>query len=192
MRTVLAILVAAVLAGPAAAAQPRAAATGWQDAYGQQLDELFAELKRERNEQAARRIATRIRARWRNSGSATADLLMARADAAMEARKFNVALDLLDQVVVLFPGYAEGWNRRATLHYTMNDFAKAMADISRTLELEPRHFGALAGMAGILKETGRQKMALEAYRRVLEIYPMLRSAQREVTRLSDKLTGDGI
>ena len=110
----------------------------------------------------------------------------------MEAKKFDVALDFLDQVIVLQPTYAEGWNRRATVHFMMQNFGKSMADIERTLELEPRHFGALSGMAEIMKTTGRKQLALDAYQRVLEIYPMMRSAQNEVSELSEELAGEGI
>lgn len=156
------------------------------------LDDLFSKLKRERNEAAAQLIAAQIWQDWTDSGSDTANLLMQRASAAMKAKKFNVALDLLDQVVVLFPDFAEGWNRRATVHFMMQDFSKSMSDIARTLELEPRHFGALSGMAGILEATGHKSEALEAYQRVLGIYPMMRSAQAEVAKLSDDLAGEGI
>lgn len=156
------------------------------------LEELFSNLKRERNEQAARRIAARIGEEWLHSGSDNADLLMQWAGDAMKAKKYNVALDFLDQVVTLFPDYAEGWNRRATLHFMMGDYAKSMADIARTLELEPRHFGALAGMAGILEASGEDKLALEAFQRVLDIYPMMRSAQDEVAKLSERIVGEGI
>jgi hypothetical protein len=68
------------------------------------LDTLFAELKRERDEKQAKRISERIWAKWRDSGSATANLLMQWADKAMVTEKNNgLALDLLDQVVVLMP-----------------------------------------------------------------------------------------
>ena len=103
-----------------------------------------------------------------------------------------MALDFLDQITVLSPDYAEGWNRRATVHYMMHSFGKSMSDIERTLELEPRHFGALSGMAQILKETGRKQMALDAYHRVLDIYPMMRNAQNELATLSEELAGEGI
>ena len=110
----------------------------------------------------------------------------------MEKKKFDVALDFLDQVVTLSPAYAEGWNRRATVHYMMHNFAKSMADIDHTLQLEPRHFGALSGMAEIMKETERKQLALDAYQRVLDIYPMMRNAQNELATLSEELTGEGI
>jgi tetratricopeptide (TPR) repeat protein len=156
------------------------------------LDALFGQLKRERNEKAAERIASRIGEEWNRSGSASIDLMMTWSQTAMEAKDFDVALDFLDQVVTMRPAYAEGWNRRATVHFMMQNYAKSMADISRTLELEPRHFGALAGMGQILKSTGRNDLALQAWQRVLDIYPMMRSAQDEVATLSDELAGEGI
>jgi tetratricopeptide (TPR) repeat protein len=74
----------------------------------------------------------------------------------------------------------------------MGDYTMSMADIDRTLQLEPRHFGALAGMAAILKDTGRKELALKAYERVLQVYPMLRSAQSAVETLTQDLAGQDI
>jgi tetratricopeptide (TPR) repeat protein len=156
------------------------------------LETLYGELKRQRNEKAAERIASRIFEEWNHSGSASIDLMMLWSQKAIEAEKFDVALDFLDQVVTLSPDFAEGWNRRATVHFMMRSFGKSMADIDRTLQLEPRHFGALAGMAQIMKERGSKELALEAYQRVLDIYPMMRSAQNEVATLSEELAGEGI
>ena len=156
------------------------------------IDKLFEELKKARTEQSAERVSTRIRQEWARSGSASIDLLMQWSQKAMDAKKNDVAMDFLDQVVTLAPDYAEGWNRRATLHFAMEDYAKAMADISWTLRLEPRHFGALSGMATILRETGRKEAAMHAYERLLEVYPMMRSAQTELGRLVDELTGQRI
>jgi tetratricopeptide (TPR) repeat protein len=153
------------------------------------LDDLFASLKRESNEVKAARIASLIQMQWQNSGSATVDLMMGWAGKAMEDKKYSVALDFLDQVVVMKPDYAEGWNRRATLHFMMNDYGRSMADIQKTLTLEPRHFGAMAGMAAILKDTGRKEAALQAFERVLVVYPMMREAQKQAGELADELTG---
>ena len=156
------------------------------------LDQLFADLKRERNEKAAERIAGRIWSEWNQSGSASIDLMMQWAQKATEDQKFDVALDFLDQVVTLQPDYAEGWNRRATVHFMMKNYGKSMADIDRTLQLEPRHFGALSGLAQIMAETGHKQSALEAWQKVLTIYPMMRSAQDQVSTLSEELAGEGI
>jgi len=156
------------------------------------LDKLFADLKRERNEKAAERIAGQIWEEWFKSGSASIDLMMMWAQNAMEAQKYDVALDFLDEIITLQPTYAEGWNRRATLHFMMSNYSKSMSDIDHTLSLEPRHFGALSGMAQILKASGKKELALRAYQQVLDIYPMMRSAQNEVATLSEELAGEGI
>ncbi|GAB5506906.1 MAG: hypothetical protein JJ969_09890 [Rhizobiaceae bacterium] len=156
------------------------------------LDQLFDDLKRERNEAAAKRIANFIREEWGRSGSATVDLMMQWSAKAMSEERYDVALDFLDQITVLAPQFAEGWNRRATLHYTMGSYAKSMADIEHVLRLEPRHFGALSGMAAIFKTYDMKEPALEAFRRVLDVYPMLRSAQEEVAELAEELAGEGI
>jgi tetratricopeptide (TPR) repeat protein len=156
------------------------------------LDQLFADLKRERNEKAAERIAGRIWGEWFQSGSASIDLMMQWSQKAMDDQKFDVALDFLDQVVILQPKYAEGWNRRATVHYMMKNFGKSMSDIDQTLQLEPRHFGALSGLAQIMAATGHKQSALEAWQKVLAIYPMMRSAQDQVATLSEELAGEGI
>ena len=156
------------------------------------LDGLFAELKRERNEKAAERVSARILAAWSQSGSANIDLMMQWAQKAVEAKKYDVALDFLDQIIVMRPDFAEGWNRRATVHFLMNNTAKSMVDIEHTLELEPRHFGALAGMAQIMRDRGRRELALSAYERILAIYPMMRSAQAEVAAIAEELAGESI
>ena len=181
--------------GPSLAADPKAAGSAAAAApasAGETLDTLFAELKRERNPQAAERIAKRIWNEWYKSGSASIDLMMKWSNDAVAAQKYDVALDFLDQVVTLQPGFAEGWNRRATVHFLMRQFGKSMADIEHTLELEPRHFGALSGMAQIMKETGRKELALSAWQRVIDIYPMMRSAQNEIATLSEELAGESI
>src|SRR5690606_31312964 len=51
------------------------------------LDALFVELKRERNEKAAERIASRIWEAWSRSGSASIDLMMGWSKTAMDNKK---------------------------------------------------------------------------------------------------------
>ena len=198
MRILTAFCAAILTAGapyPAVATEPTTAAIEKPPAAAKaenRLDALFGELKRERNEKAAERIAGRIWEAWSQSGSASIDLMMGWSKSAMDNKKFDVALDFLDQVVTMEPAYAEGWNRRATVHFMMQNYAKSMSDINHTLQIEPRHFGALSGMGQIMKNTGREELALMAWERVLDIYPMMRSAQNEVATLSEELAGEGI
>lgn len=202
MRILFAFLTALLVSGamslPARAADDQPAAPATPDAPAApmtkqaRLDKLFSDLKRERNEKAAERIAGNIWSEWFQSGSASIDLMMLWSQKAMDNQKFDVALDFLDQVVTLQPTYAEGWNRRATVHFMMKNYGKSMSDIDHTLQLEPRHFGALSGLAQIMALTGHKQSALEAWQKVLAIYPMMRSAQDQVATLSEELAGEGI
>ena len=182
----------ATILSPAVAAETTAVATPSDPQVETRIDTLFSDLKRERNEKSAERIAARIWEDWSHSGSASIDLMMMWSKTAIDARKFDVALDFLDQVVTLQPDFAEGWNRRATVHFMMQNYAKSLADINETLLLEPRHFGALSGLAEIMKNTGKKELALQAWQQVLNIYPMMRSAQNQVATLSEELSGEGI
>ena len=155
----------------------------------QHLDQLYAQLKRERDPDKASGIANEIRGAWNDSGSATVNLLMQWADKAIEDKRTVAALDFLDQAIALKPDYAESWNRRATLNYANGSYRKSMSDIERVLDLEPRHFGALSGMAAILTESGNDQLALKAWERFLDIYPANRSAQEQMNTLSEKLAG---
>jgi tetratricopeptide (TPR) repeat protein len=154
------------------------------------IDDFFTQLKKTRSPGAANRLASNIWSEWFRSGSASIDLLMHWSDEATKRKDFNIALDLLDQVITRQPNYAEGWNRRATLHYAMSNYNKSMADIQKVLALEPRHFGALSGMANILEQSGNKQAALDAWQRVLDVYPAMRPGQNAVIRLYDELSGD--
>lgn len=194
MRAFFAFLAILLLSGGVVSASRADAPAAVPAATSQKarLDKLFADLKRERNDKAAERIAASIWREWSDSGSASINLMMLWSQKAIEAQKFDVALDFLDQVTTLDPTYAEGWNRRATVHFMMKSYGKSLADIEQTLRLEPRYFGALSGMAQIMADTGHKQAALEAWQRVLAIYPMMRSAQGEVATLSEELAGEAI
>lgn len=153
------------------------------------LDTLFAQLKRERSPEAAQIVAAQIQAAWLDAESDTTTLLMQWSADAIAGQNRPAALDLLDQIVVLDPDYAEGWNRRATLNYEMSRFGRSIADIEQTLAREPRHFGALMGLGAILETFGREAQAMEIYLKALEVYPTLKGAQDAVTRLADEASG---
>ncbi|MDK4702718.1 hypothetical protein PH562_10740 [Rhizobium sp. CNPSo 4062] len=155
----------------------------------QQLDNLFTALKRQRDPDQASLIADQISAELSDSGSATINLLMQWADKAIQEKRNAAAMDYLDQVISLKPDYVEGWNRRATLNFAIGDYRKSMEDINQVLRIEPRHFGALAGMAAMLTERGNDAQALRVWDRFLEVYPANRSAQEEAGKLSEKLAG---
>lgn len=153
------------------------------------VDDLLADLKRERNPQAARQIANTAMATWSESSSPTVNLLMQWSAKAAAEKRNAAALDFIDQAIILKPDFVGAWNQRATLHFTMGNYKKSVSDIEKVLELEPRHFGAIAGLAGILTERGSKDAALKAWERYLEIFPADREAQEVVSKLSEELAG---
>jgi len=156
------------------------------------LDFLFGALKAAPDDASARHVEARIWALWTQTSSDTTALLMFRANAAMEAKKMDVALKLLDSVVKLKPDYVEGWNRRATLHYLQNNYTRSLEDIQQVLVREPRHFGALTGLGMIMQELGDDKRALDAFRKALAVDPRLDKVPDLVKTLTEKVEGRDI
>ena len=157
-----------------------------------QLDELFATLAASENREAAKAAERGILRLWLESGSDTIDLLMNRALAATDEEEYPLALDFLDRIITLEPGYAEGWNRRATIHFLNDDYGKAIADLEQVLAIEPRHFGALAGLGTMLRELGHEQLALDAYRQALALDPVMSEVQKAIDELEAESGGRGI
>ncbi len=153
------------------------------------LERLFAELGRTEDGLLASRIETEIWRTWHVSGSDTIDLLMQRSMMAMSVEKFDEALTHLSSVVELAPDFAEGWNKRATVLYLMRRFEDSIADVDRTLALEPRHFGALSGLGLIHRQLGDEAKALEFFERAVEVNPHMAQIQAEIRRLRPKIKG---
>lgn len=153
------------------------------------LDKLYADLAQSDDPALAEKAAREIQMSWMDSGSDTVDILMSRAGKAIQSEDQALALDLLDVIVVLRPSYAEGWNRRATVHYMREDFGKSLVDIERTLALEPRHWGALSGLAIIQRRLGFKDDALATFKRALEINPGLENATKAIEDLEKEAEG---
>ncbi|MDX3971726.1 MAG: tetratricopeptide repeat protein [Bradyrhizobium sp.] len=156
------------------------------------LDFLFGALKAAPDEVSAKHVEARIWAIWLQTPSDTAALLMSRAKTAVDAKKIDVAIKLLDSVIKLRPDYIEAWNRRATLYYMQNDYRRSLADIQQVLIREPRHFGALAGLGMIMQEVGDERRALDAYRKALAVNPHLEKIPDQVKALTEKVEGRDI
>ncbi len=178
---VLAVAVVAAWSQPAPARQD-----------DQRLVGLFEGLREAATEAEAGPIEREIWDVWMQSGRAEVDDLMAQGVEAMSARAFARALEAFDRIVQLDPGFAEGWNKRATVHWLMDHNAQSVVDIRRTLALEPRHFGAISGMGLILMEEGDAAGALKAFEAVLEINPNARGAKRNIEQLRALIKDDSV
>lgn len=161
------------------------------DDRADQLDALFGSLA-EADAAQARTVQRRIAEIWSASGSDTIDFLLGRGREAMDAEEYDKAIEHLSALVALQPDFAEGWNARATAHYLQDEYWLAVADIQQTLALEPRHFGALSGLAVILEKLGDEAGALSVSREALRLNPHLPQAKDAVERLAPKVDGRDI
>jgi tetratricopeptide (TPR) repeat protein len=156
------------------------------------LSDLYAHLATADTPDAAKKIQATIERLWTHSGSDTVNLLMQRASKALGAKDHDQALKFMDYVVQLAPDYAEGFNRRAYIHFARNDMASAVGDLRRALALEPNHFRALDGLAQIWRQTGNAKGALSVVKQLLEIHPYWEGAARMAEELAREVEGQGI
>ena len=153
------------------------------------LDQLFERLHVTTNPGEARIIEATIRYAWARSERPEIDKMMGRAIAAMHEGDLDTAIAALDRVVTLAPDLVAGWNLRATVHYVQDDYSAALADIAVTLTLEPRHFGAWAGLGLIMLDLDRKQAALRAFETALRFNPHLPEVRDDVVWLRTQLAG---
>lgn len=154
-----------------------------------QLDALFEALRLAPDDESAKALGGRLDAFFSQTGSATADVLMARAEVAAEGKEYDIALELLDAAIAIAPDNLGLLSRRAAVKYAEDDFAGALGDIGEILAREPRHYTALVALSVIMRETGDDKSALAAARRALAINPRLAEVKEIVEQLSLEVEG---
>lgn len=163
----------------------------WAQGGDDPLEDLFAAL-RDAEGTAVHAIEGKIVQEWSKSGSSSMDLLLERGRDAMERGDWNRAIEHFSALVDHAPEFAEGWNARATAYFQAGQFGRSLDDIQRTLVLNPRHFGALSGLAVIMEQLGREDLALQAWRAVAELTPNRSELDETLTRLERQTLGQSL
>ncbi len=153
------------------------------------LDPLFAILKSTASDDEAAAAEQQIWRIWAENKNPEIERLMRQGIAAMSEDDEDTALAAFDEVVKYDKNFAEGWNKRATVEFALGDFPASIADIERTLALEPRHFGALSGLGEIYLAMERKDLALKAFRAALAIDPHLSGLRDTVEELQKAVEG---
>ena len=135
------------------------------------LNNLFKKLNETENQDEIRDLISDIWNIWYEVDDPKVIEYFEKGIQAMNLRNYPLAIRFFNNLIEEDPNFAEGWNKRATVHFMMGNFDQSMQDIIKTLELEPRHFGALDGMGLIFIHQGQFQHAIDVYDKMLEIFP---------------------
>ncbi len=163
-------------------------------AYGKAavLDRLFVSLKDSDDPGSAQPIERAIQSIWIKGETDTANLMVRWGMRAMNADEHDKAVRFFTTAIEHEPDFMEAWNKRATAYFVMKDYARSLDDIQVVLAMEPRHYGALAGLGIIMRQIGNENAALKAFRAALEVHPHLSMPARAIKELEPKVEGRGI
>ena len=156
-----------------------------------ELDKLFLELKK--NTSSSSSVSQKIWTLW--STHPTDEKLTSILDEGsrlIQDQKLVRAIDIFTDAIELDPTWAEAWNKRATVYYMIGEFQKSQDDIDKVLELENRHFGALAGQGMVnigLKNYDKAKLS---YQKAQEIYPAMKSSKIMIEQIEELIKRQSI
>ena len=123
---------------------------------------------------------------WSRSGDAQIDALMAKGVEAMQSGRYADAISTFTEVIEKKPDFAEGWNKRATVHYLAGQLERSIADCHEVLKRNPGHFGALSGMGQIYFQLEDNEAALLWYRKAFEVNPNMLGVEMQIRLLEQQ------
>ncbi|MFB9356181.1 tetratricopeptide repeat protein [Sneathiella chinensis] len=147
------------------------------------LDPLFEKLTNATSVSEGKDIERAIWEIWLVSGNDAVDSLMTQGIMYLSLGQLPQALFFFTAITEMDPGFAEAWNKRAMVLFIMGDLNGSLKDVGRTLELEPRHFGAMAGLGQIMESKRAYKKALAAFEQAIRVNPHMTEVQKRVRRL---------
>lgn len=148
------------------------------------LERLFKELGDMEPARSVEEIEDQIWTLWGSHEDRVAEETLAAAIEAIASGELQKAKPLLDHLVIKHPDWAEAWNKRATLAYIEKRDADSLLDIAQTLNLEPRHFGAISGFGNVCLRNGHLNEARAAFQIALAINPHMDELRDMLENLS--------
>ena len=117
---------------------------------------------------------------WHRSGKPAVDARLHDGLMAMQRGAFEEAVAIFTEVIEMAPDFAEGYNKRATTYYLMQEYEKSIRDCDKTIALNPVHFGALSGAGLCYLELHNLPQALDSFERAIAVNPNMSQIQRYV------------
>ena len=157
-----------------------------------ELDKLFIDLKKN-DPTLSKNIELKIWDLW--STHPTDDKLTSilnEGSRLMQDNNLFRAISVFTEVIKMDPTWAEAWNKRATVYYMIGEFEKSQNDIDKVLNLEKRHFGALAGQGLVNIQLKNYEKAILSYQMAEKIYPSMRSPKIMIKQIQDLIKRDSI
>lgn len=162
------------------------------DQTDERLGELFATLQGTENVRTIQITESQIWEIWLQHDNADVQQLMLVGTQRMNTQRYAEAMVVFNRLTESFPDYAEGWNKRATLHYVLGNFDASISDIEKTLALEPRHFGALSGLGMVYLQRKELSKAKQAFETLIEVHPNSPNAKQNLELVEERLRFDVI
>jgi len=157
-----------------------------------ELDNLFSELKKN-NPAVSKNIEQKIWTLWSTHPSDDKlTSILNEGSKLMQDKDLFRAILVFTEVIEMDPTWAEAWNKRATVYYMIGEFEKSQSDINKVLNLEERHFGALAGQGLVNIQLKNYEKAILSYQMVEKIYPTMRSPKIMIKQIQDLIKRDSI
>ena len=157
-----------------------------------ELDNLFLELKKN-NPAVSKNIEQKIWTLWSTHPSdEKLTSILNEGSRLMQDKDLFRAILVFTEVIEMDPTWAEAWNKRATVYYMIGEFEKSQSDINKVLNLEERHFGALAGQGLVNIQLKNYEKAILSYQMVEKIYPTMRSPKIMIKQIQDLIKRDSI
>ena len=124
---------------------------------------------------------------WGRSGDAEIDALYRRGMELLNFGAAGEALKVFTAIIRKKPDFAEGWNKRATLYYSVGEYEKSLHDCDEVIKRNPLHFGALAGYGLIYLQLNQPERALGYLKRALKINPNMQGVEGNIELLQKQL-----
>jgi tetratricopeptide (TPR) repeat protein len=141
------------------------------DQFDSRLPDLFDKLYSSKDDKKINIITKKIWDIWHETNDIKIEADFYKGMESMRSHNLLKSILFFTRVIEKKPDFAEGWNKRATAYFMMGEFDKSMLDINQTLQLEPRHFGALDGMGLIFMHLKQYSEAIKIYDQMLKIFP---------------------
>jgi tetratricopeptide (TPR) repeat protein len=124
---------------------------------------------------------------WHRSGDPAIDALLQQGIALMQAGRLPESVAVFGDVIARAPGFAEGWNKRATAYYLMGELDRSLADCEEVVRRNPVHFGALSGFGLIYLQKEDLPRAAEYFERALAVDPNLAQVEAVLEQIREVL-----